>query len=95
MFNLFANWKNFNVLWAIIEPLVLKLARKQVPSRIQALYENIVKMLTPCIESLLKLKAKVKETPNATDDYCFNVGVSILKKIHTWLGSQIDELEQK
>ena len=94
MFNLFTNWKKINVLWALIEPLVLKLVKKQVPNKIQALYENVVKMLTPCINSLLKLKAKIKDTPNSTDDYCFGVGISILKQIHTWLGVQIETLEQ-
>ena len=94
MFNLFTSWKKFNVLWLLIEPLLLKLAKKQVPSRIQVLYENVVKMLTPCINSLLKLKAKVKETPNATDDYCYGIGINILKQIHTWLGAQIEELER-
>lgn len=94
MFSLFNSWKTISTLWAIIEPLIIKLSKKQVPTYIQKLYENVVKMLMPCINSLLKLKVKIKETPNNVDDYCFEVGVNILKQIHVWLGEQIKELEK-
>ena len=46
-----------------------------MPDSITKLYENLAKYTEPAIESLYKLKAKIKETPSELDDYCFEQGV--------------------
>ena len=69
------SWKDFSVIWSLIQPFVLKLVKKNVPNTITKLYENLAKYTQPAIDSLYKLKAKIKETPSELDDYCFEQGV--------------------
>jgi len=50
----FTTWKNTNLTWAIIEPFVLKLIEKKVPTTVTKLYENLAKYSQPAITSLEK-----------------------------------------
>lgn len=79
LFEFLKNWKSFNELWDILQPFILKLAEKKVPSAITKLYENLAKYTQPAIDSLFKLKEKINNSPNALDDYCFNQGVNALE----------------
>ena len=61
--NLFAfvkSWKDFSFLWTLIQPFILKLLKKNVPTSITKLYENLAKYTQPALDSLHKLKAKIK-----------------------------------
>ena len=73
------NWKDFSTIWSIIQPFILKLIKKNVPTSITKLYENLAKYTQPAIDSLFKLKEKIKNSPNELDDYCFNQGVSVCR----------------
>jgi hypothetical protein len=90
--NLFSSWKTLNVLWGIIEPFVLNLIKKQVPGSITKLYENLAKFTQPAIDSLFKLKNKIKDTPNSLDDYCFNQGVAALDSFAKYLLGTVEKL---
>jgi hypothetical protein len=81
----FKTWKNTNLTWAIIEPFVLKLIEKKVPTAVTKLYENLAKYSQPAITSLESLKAKIKASPNSLDDYCFNQGVDALESFAKYL----------
>ena len=76
---LFKNWKAFSELWTIICPFILKLLEKNVPDKITKLYENLAKYSQPTIDSLFKLKTKIKESPNEVDNFCFNQGVQAIE----------------
>ena len=79
--NLFAfvkSWKDFSFLWSLLQPFILKLLKKNVPTSITKLYENLAKYTQPALDSLYKLKAKIKETPSELDDYCFDQGFDLL-----------------
>lgn len=76
---LFKNWKAFSELWTIICPFILKLLEKNVPDKITKLYENLAKYSQPAIDSLFKLKTKIKETPNEVDNFCFSQGVQAIE----------------
>ena len=89
---LFKSWKDFNFAWTIIEPFVIKLIKKNVPNKITKLYEDVPKTHQPLLNSLNKLKNKIKETPNKIDDECFEIGVSALEKYHEYLGEEIKKL---
>ncbi len=82
---LFKNWKEFSFIWALIQPFVKKLLEKNVPNTITKLYENLAKYSEPAINSLYRLKNKIKETPNELDDYCFNQGVSAIETFANYL----------
>ena len=41
------NWKDFSTIWAIIQPFILKLIKKNVPTTITKLYENLAKYTLP------------------------------------------------
>ena len=41
------NWKDFSTIWAIIQPFILKLIKKKVPTTITKLYENLAKYTQP------------------------------------------------
>lgn len=58
------NWKDFSTIWAIIQPFILKLIKKKVPTTITKLYENLAKYTQPAIDSLFKLKGKIQNSPN-------------------------------
>jgi len=93
--NLFAfikSWKDFNVIWKLIQPFVLKLVKKNVPDAITKLYENLAKYAEPAIDSLYKLKAKIKETPSELDDYCFEQGVSAVETFANYLLEETKKL---
>ncbi len=86
------DWKVLNKLWLVIEPYVLKLVEKSVPKYITKLYENLAKYAQPAIESLEKLKEKIKTSPNALDDYCFNQGVNAIEAFANYLLEAVNEL---
>lgn len=77
--SLLKNWKDFSAIWAVVQPFILKLIRKKVPTSITKLYENLAKYTQPAIDSLFKLKEKIKNSPNELDDYCFNQGVDAIE----------------
>ena len=78
-------WKTTNLTWAILEPFVIKLIEKNVPNKVTTLYENLAKYTQPAIDSLERLKLKVRKSPNALDDYCFNQGVTALENFAKYL----------
>ena len=84
LFLLISNWKN-SVIWLLIQPFVLKLLQKHVPTNITKLYENLAKYTQPAIDSLYKLKQKIKLTPNELDDYCFEQGVTAIETFAQYL----------
>lgn len=79
------NWKDFSFLWILIQPFVKRLLEKNVPDRITKLYENLAKYSQPAINSLYKLKTKIKETPSEIDDFCFEQGVSAIETFANYL----------
>lgn len=91
--SLFEKWKNISELWAIIKPFVSNLIRQNVPKAITKLYENLAQYTQPAIDSLFKLKAKIKETPNELDNYCFNQGVSALETFANTLLGYVEKLK--
>jgi hypothetical protein len=93
--NLFAwirNWKDWSSIWAVIQPFIVKLLKKKVPTSITKLYENLAKYTQPAIDSLSKLKNKIKETPNEIDDYCFEQGVCAIENFANYLLSVVEDL---
>lgn len=89
---LIKNWKDFSAIWAVIQPFILKLIKKNVPNSITKLYENLAKYTQPAIDSLFKLKEKIKNTPNELDDYCFNQGVNAIETFANHLLEKVREL---
>lgn len=81
----FTTWKNTNLTWAIIEPFVLKLIEKKVPTTVTKLYENLAKYSQPAITSLESLKNKIRKSPNSLDDYCFAQGVNAIESFANYL----------
>ena len=79
------NWKDFSTIWSIIQPFILKLIKKNVPTTITKLYENLAKYTQPAIDSLFKLKGKIQNSPNELDDYCFNQGVDAIESFANYL----------
>lgn len=88
----FRGWKDLSTIWAIIQPFVLRLIKKKVPMTVTKLYENLAKYTQPAIDSLFRLKNKIKESPNELDDYCFEQGVSAIEKFATYLLSVVNDL---
>ena len=86
------NWKDFSTIWAIIQPFILKLIKKKVPTTITKLYENLAKYTQPALDSLYKLKAKIKETPTEVDDYCFDQGVTAIETFANYLLGEVQNL---
>lgn len=89
---LFRNWKDFSSIWFIIQPFILKLLKKNVPNSVTKLYENLAKYSQPAIDSLYKLKNKVKQTPTELDDYCFEQGVSAVETFANYLLDEVKVL---
>lgn len=87
------NWKDFSAIWLVVQPFILKLIQKKVPNSITKLYENIAKYTQPTIDSLFKLKDKIKNTPNELDDYCFNQGVLAIETFANYLFAVVKELK--
>lgn len=92
LLSLIKNWKDFSAIWLVIQPFILKLMRKNVPNSITKLYENLAKYTQPAIDSLFKLKEKIKNTPNELDDYCFNQGVNAIETFANYLLEKVREL---
>ena len=92
LLSLIRNWKDLSTIWNIIQPFVLKLIQKKVPTSITKLYENLAKYTQPAIDSLFKLKNKIKTTPNELDDYCFNKGVLAIENFANYLLETVKEL---
>ena len=89
----FQNWKDYSIIWNIIQPFVLKLVKKNVPTTVTKLYENLAKYSQPAIDSLFNLKAKIVTTPNEIDDYCFQQGVSAIEKFANYLLETVKDLK--
>jgi hypothetical protein len=92
--SLLKNWKNLNTVWNLIEPFILKLVEKNVPNWVTKLYENLAKYSQPAIDSLFKLKEKIKESPTAVDNYCFNQGVNALEAFANYLLGVVADLRK-
>ena len=93
--NLFAfvkDWKDVSFIWALIQPFVVKLLKKNVPTTITKLYENLAKYTQPAIDSLYKLKDKIKKTPSELDDYCFDQGVTAIETFANYLLGEVTKL---
>ncbi|MBR6126650.1 hypothetical protein IKQ21_03100 [bacterium] len=88
----FKNWKDISIIWALIQPFVLRLLKKNVPNNITKLYENLAKYTQPAIDSLYKLKQKIKQSPNELDDYCFEQGVSAIETFAQYLLEETQRL---
>lgn len=90
---LIKNWKDLSIIWNVIQPFVLKLLRKNVPNSITKLYENLAKYTQPVIDSLYKLKNKIKNSSNELDDYCFKQGVSAIETFANYLLEETKKLK--
>ncbi|MBQ8636331.1 hypothetical protein IJX73_00920 [bacterium] len=88
------DWKHFSEIFSVIQPYILKLAQNRVPIAITKLYENLAKYAQPLIDSLLKLKIKVKTSPNELDDFCFRQGVSALESFANHLLKIVSDLKK-
>lgn len=86
------SWKDFSFLWTLIQPFILKLLKKNVPTSITKLYENLAKYTQPALDSLYKLKDKIKETPSELDDYCFDQGVTAVETFANYLLGEVQNL---
>lgn len=86
------NWKDLSILWNSIQPFVLKLMKRNVPRSVTKLYENLAKYTQPAIDSLFKLKEKIKNSPNELDDYCFNQGINAIETFANYLLDTVKEL---
>lgn len=93
LFALVKNWKDYSLIWSVIQPFVLKLLKKNVPTYVTKLYENLAKYSQPAIDSLFKLKEKIKQTPTEIDDYCFNQGVEAIEQYANHLLEQVKLLK--
>lgn len=92
LLSLVKNWKDYSLIWTVIQPFVLKLLKKNVPTTITKLYENLAKYSQPAIDSLFKLKAKIKNSSTEIDDYCFEQGVSAIENFANYLLETVKEL---
>ena len=88
------NWKDYSLIWTVIQPFLLKLLKKNVPTTITKLYENLAKYSQPAIDSLFKLKAKIKNSSTEIDDYCFEQGVSAIENFAKYLLETVEELRK-
>lgn len=86
------NWKALNELWEVLQPFVLKLLDKNVPKGITKLYENLAKYTQPAIDSLFRLKVKIRTTPNEIDNFCFNQGVNAIESFANHLLEVVKDL---
>lgn len=93
LLSLVRNWKDLSTIWNVLQPFVLKLIRKKVPASITKLYENLAKYTQPAIDSLFKLKEKIKNSPSEIDDYCFNQGVLAIENFANYLLGVVSELK--
>ena len=84
LLTLVRNWKDLSTIWAIIQPFIVNLVKKNVPTTVTKLYENLAKHTQPAIDSLFNLKNKIKESPSELDDYCFDTLENIISKVNTY-----------
>lgn len=92
LLTLVRNWKDLSTIWAIIQPFIVNLVKKKVPTTVTKLYENLAKHTQPAIDSLFNLKNKIKESPSELDDYCFEQGVCAIEKFANYLLSVVKDL---
>lgn len=92
LLSIFKKQKDFNAVWVTIQPFVLKLIQKNVPTSITKLYENLAKHTQPALDSLFKLKEKIKTSPNEIDDFCFNQGVNAIEFFANYLLKTVENL---
>lgn len=92
LFALIKNWKDLSTIWSIIQPFVLKLIKKKVPTSKTKLYENLAKYSQPAIDSLFKLKVKIINSPNEIDNYCFEQGVQAIENFANHLLALVQRL---
>ncbi len=85
LLTLIRSWKDLSTIWAIIQPFIVKLAQKNVPNTVTKLYENLAKYTQPAIDSLFRLKNKIKESPSELDDFCFEQGVAAIENFANYL----------
>lgn len=90
----FKELKGLNELWVLIQPFVLKLADKNVPRYVTKLYENLAKYTKPTVDSLFRLKEKIKKTPSELDNYCFKQGVDAIEVFANYLLGIVTELRK-
>lgn len=90
---LFKSWKPSSWSWRLIEPFILKLLAKNVPGSITKLYENLIKPTQPVIDSIFRLKEKIKKTPTQVDDYCFNEGLNLIETYANHLLAIVEQLK--
>ena len=45
IFSIIKNWKDFSAIWLVVQPFILKLIQKKVPTSITKLYENLAEMM--------------------------------------------------
>ena len=88
----FKNWKDISIIWTLLQPFILRLLKKNVPNNVTKLYENLAKYTQPAIDSLYKLKQKIKASPNEVDDYCFEQGVSAIETFANYLIEETQRL---
>lgn len=93
LLSLVRNWKDLSTIWNVLQPFVLKLISKKVPASITKLYENLAKYTQPAIDSLFKLKEKIKNSPSEIDDYCFKQGVLAIENFANYLLEVVSELK--
>ena len=94
LFAFIKNWKDISVLWGLIEPFIINLAKKEVPKNVTKLYENLAKHTQPLIDSLESLKTRTKLTPNELDDYCFSQGVDAIDAFAHYLLGVVENLRK-
>ena len=92
LITLIRNWKDLSTIWVIIQPFIVKLAQKNVPTTITKLYENLAKYTQPAIDSLFRLKDKINESPSELDDFCFDQGVCAIEKFANYLLAVVKDL---
>ena len=55
-------------------------------------FEKECSNIQPALDSLYKLKAKIKETPSELDDYCFDQGVTAIETFANYLLGEVQNL---
>jgi hypothetical protein len=77
----------------LIEPFLIKLIDLGVKKYKTNIYKHLADKAQTAVESLIKLKQKIKESPSELDNKCFSEGLNIIKTLNSWLVDRIKELE--
>ena len=93
MFKFFTNKLFLLAAYQVLEPFIEKFIYWGVPRAKVKLYENLAKHTQPAIDSLFKLKAKVKQSPNTLDDTCLKQGSAAIKAFADFLLDIHEKLE--